>query len=318
LYGAVVVHRVSPASDDLSEALSAIRVKSVVFCRSAFTAPWGFHVEDTPIAKFHLLLTGRALLTLDGDGMSHPLAAGDLVVLPHGTGHRLHDRSASCAPELNQILIEHPVDARGRMWYGGGGDATAVICGGFGADAVPEELLAVLPRVLRFASADGSVSRWLEPLAALLADERETEPGDAAVLAKVADLFLTEFLRQYLASQQLAQVAAFASVEQPIGAALRMMREDPARPWTVTRLARSVGMSRTAFAARFHASVGEPPIAHLTRLRLNSGAGYLASTSRTIGDIAHEVGYDNEASFSKAFKRTYGQSPGAFRAEWTT
>jgi AraC-like DNA-binding protein len=308
---------VSPASDDLSAALSAVKVSSVVFCRSGFTAPWGFHVEDTPIAKFHLVLTGRAWLTLDGDGLTQSLAAGDIVVLPHGTGHRLTDGLGSAAPELEEILAEHPVDAMGRMSYGGGGEATTVVCGGFGTDAVPEELLAVLPRVLRFTAADGSVRRWLEPLAALLADERATEPGDAAVLAKVADLFLTEFLREYLASQQLAQVAALASLERPIGVALRMMREDPASAWTVTRLARSVGMSRTAFAARFHASVGEPPIAHLTRLRLNSGAGYLASTSRTIGDIAREVGYDNEASFSKAFKRTYGQSPGAFRAEWT-
>jgi AraC-like DNA-binding protein len=312
-----MMHRASPASDDLSEALSAVKVNSVVFCRSAFSAPWGFHVEDTPIAKFHLVLTGRAGLTLDGDGLTQLLAAGDIVVLPHGTGHRLTDSPDSGAPELDQILIEHPIDGQRRMSYGGGGDATAVICGGFGTDAVPEKLLAVLPRVLRFATADGSVSRWLEPLIRLIADERETEPGDAAVLAKVADLFLTEFLRRYLASQQFAHVVAFASPEQPIGAALRMMREDPARPWTVTRLARSVGMSRTAFAARFHTLVGEPPIAHLTRLRLNSGAGYLASTSRTIGDIAREVGYDNEASFSKAFKRTYGQSPSAFRAEWT-
>ena len=312
-----MVQRVSPAPDELSAALIAVRVNSVVFCRSAFTAPWGFRVDDAPIVKFHLILTGRAWLTLDGGGPSQPLAAGDVVVLPHGTGHRLADGPGSNTPKLDHILIEHPVDAQGRMSYGGGGDATTVVCGGFGGDALPQELLAMLPLVLRFTAADGSVSRWLEALAALLAEERETEPGDAAVLAKVADLYLTHFLRRYLASQKFNQVAAYALLEHPIQAALRMMREEPAHSWTVTRLARGVGMSRTAFAARFHASVGEPPMAHLTRLRLNSGAGYLASTSRTIGDIAREVGYESEASFSKAFKRNYGQSPGAFRAEWT-
>jgi AraC-like DNA-binding protein len=74
--------------------------------------------------------------------------------------------------------------------------------------------------------------------------------------------------------------------------------------------AQAVGLSRTSFAARFRRAIGEPPITHLTRLRLSGGAGYMSSTSRTIGDIARAVGYDNEASFSKAFKRAYGRSPG--------
>jgi len=95
-----------------------------------------------------------------------------------------------------------------------------------------------------------------------------------------------------------------------------MMRDHPGGPWTLAHLSRAVGLSRTSFAVRFRHAVGEPPMTHLTRLRLSGGAGYLTSTSRTIADIAHEVGYDNEASFSKAFKRTYGRSPGAFRSAW--
>jgi AraC-like DNA-binding protein len=76
-------------------------------------------------------------------------------------------------------------------------------------------------------------------------------------------------------------------------------------------------MSRTSFAARFRDAVGEPPHSHLARVRLSQGAGHLATTSRTIAAIARDVGYDNESSFSKAFKRHYGCSPGAFRAEWS-
>ena len=103
----------------------------------------------------------------------------------------------------------------------------------------------------------------------------------------------------------------------PIATALRLMRDTPGRPWTLAQLAKAVGLSRTSLVARFRDAVGEPPMTHLTRLRLSGGAGYLSSTSRTIGDIARELGYDNEASFSKAFKRTYGRSPGTFRSEWT-
>ena len=105
--------------------------------------------------------------------------------------------------------------------------------------------------------------------------------------------------------------------DMPIATALRLMRDTPGRPWTLAQLAKAVGLSRTSLVARFRDAVGEPPMTHLTRLRLSGGAGYLSSTSRTIGDIARELGYDNEASFSKAFKRTYGRSPGTFRSEWT-
>jgi AraC-like DNA-binding protein len=55
----------------------------------------------------------------------------------------------------------------------------------------------------------------------------------------------------------------------------------------------------------------------LTRVRLSQGAGYLATTSRTIDAIARDVGYDNESSFSKAFKRIYGCPPGTFRTAWS-
>jgi len=312
------MHRVSAPADELSDSLRSISVRSVVFCRSEFTAPWGFRVEDTAIAKFHLVLRGQAHLALDGqDDMQH-LRGGDVVILPRGTGHVLTDAPGSPAPSLDGILIDHPVDEAGSMSYGGGGAVTTVVCGGFGTDALPTELIEQLPRVLVLGSADRGVSRWLEPLAALLAAEHPPSPGDSAVLAKVADVFLTEFLRQYLGSHRMLQLQVKALDDDvPIATALRLMRDKPGRPWTIAQLAKAVGLSRTSFAARFRHTVGEPPMTHLTRLRLSGGAGYLWSTSRTIGDIAREVGYDNEASFSKAFKRIYGRSPGTFRTEWT-
>jgi AraC-like DNA-binding protein len=228
------------------------------------------------------------------------------------------DAPGSPAPSLEGILLDYVVDEAGTLSYGGGGAVTTVLCGGFGTDALPAELIEHLPRILVLGSGRDGVSRWLEPLAALLAAERPPVPGDSAILAKVADVFLTEFLRQYLGSHRLLRLKVTTSDDdKPIALALRLMRDNPGCPWTVGDLARAVGLSRTAFTVRFRHAVGEPPMTHLTRLRLSGGAGYLTSTARTIGDIAHEVGYDNEASFSKAFKRTYGRSPGAFRAAWT-
>ena len=313
------VSRVSPPPDHLDEVLRGINVRSTLLCRSEFTAPWGFHVDDSQLAKFHIVLAGTAWLGLDSPPESYRIEAGTVVVLPRGTGHVVRDEPDTPSRDLEAILSDHPLDEHGRLTYGGDGAATTVLCGVFEADLIPEGMTDLMPRVLVLdREANSRVTRWLQPFADLLGADGAT-PGDAAVLAKVADVFLTDFLRHYLTQQSTALVhlPQDQGADAPIAAALRLMRRDPRSAWTVDDLARHVGMSRTAFAARFRDAVGEPPFSHLTRLRLSQGAGHLATTSRTIASIARDVGYDNESSFSKAFKRHYGRSPGAFRTEWS-
>jgi transcriptional regulator GlxA family with amidase domain len=80
-------------------------------------------------------------------------------------------------------------------------------------------------------------------------------------------------------------------------------------------MAQSAGMSRTSFTTRFRAVVGQSPMAYLTELRLRCAAGYLSTTTKSTREIAHLTGYDNEASFSKAFSRLFGRPPGQYRRE---
>ena len=69
-------------SDDLSALLERINVRSVVYCLSDLGAPWGFRVDGSTAAKFHLVLDGQATLTLDDPhGTRVTLAAGELVLL---------------------------------------------------------------------------------------------------------------------------------------------------------------------------------------------------------------------------------------------
>src|SRR5690349_14362134 len=109
-----------PGEDGLSSLLRDVTVRSVVYCLSDFAAPWGFSVQRSPVAKFHVLLHGAAALTV-GDAAPVPLATGDLVVLPHGDGHTIADQPGSRARQLEAILAEHPVDEAGPMSYCGEG-----------------------------------------------------------------------------------------------------------------------------------------------------------------------------------------------------
>jgi AraC family transcriptional activator of mtrCDE len=305
--------------DNLSILLERINVRSAVYCLSELGSPWGFSVAGSQVAKFHLVLAGSAVLTMsDADPDQVRLAAGELVLLPRGSAHVMHDGDAAPTPPLDIILAEHPVTRAGRMSYGGDGARTSLLCGGFSlAPGLPAELLGLLPPVLVIDAASHGITRWLGPLFGLLQDEIAGEsPGGTAVLAKIADVFLTQVIRSYLSSQDAGTWPASAATADPaVGAALTALWLRPGARWTVAALAREAGMSRTAFAARFREMVGEPPMGYLARLRLARAAGYLAATDKTVQQIARLVGYDSDASLAKAFRRSYGRAPGAYRRQ---
>ena len=102
-----------------------------------------------------------------------------------------------------------------------------------------------------------------------------------------------------------------------VGGALALMHREPERDWSVTALAAAVGLSRSPFAARFRALVGEPPLSYLTRWRIQLVASALREAPLSLTEMAQRAGYESEAAFSKAFKRQLGVSPRAFRQRWT-
>ena len=98
-----------------------------------------------------------------------------------------------------------------------------------------------------------------------------------------------------------------------IGQALVFLHKEPAHAWTISNLAKRVGLSRTVLAERFRHFLGEPPMAYLARWRLKLGAELLRSTEQSITDVAATVGYGSAAAFNRAFKREFDCPPVQFR-----
>ena len=303
--------------DAISDALRAMQVHSSVYCVSELTAPWGFQVEDSSVAKFHVVLEGACVVTLrTGEQLS--MECGDLLLLPAGTGHAVRDRLDSEVQYLDRVVAEHRQDDTAVLVYGGPGPATRLVCGGFVlSDTLPSGLLGLLPRVLRLDASTSGLNRWLEPVFELLRDEVErSRPGSAAILAKLADVFLAQVLRNYLVGAGASGLLSPSSLTDPaVASAVELLHARPGEAWTVASLAGEVGMSRTLFGTRFRVLVGESPIRYLARVRLSRAAGYLATSNATIYAIAQHTGYESEASLSKAFKRAFGRPPGLYRRE---
>jgi len=73
------------------------------------------------------------------------------------------------------------------------------------------------------------------------------------------------------------------------------------------------GLSRTAFAARFTAGVGEPAMHYLRSLRLHHARALLRDERLTVAAVATRVGYSSEVAFAAAFRRAAGVPPGTWR-----
>jgi len=90
---------------------------------------------------------------------------------------------------------------------------------------------------------------------------------------------------------------------------------DPARDWTLEALAQEAALSRSAFAERFNEFVGQPPMQYLANWRMQLATNYLRSANESISSIAGRVGYESEAAFSRAFKKSVGSPPSEWREQ---
>jgi len=72
-------------------------------------------------------------------------------------------------------------------------------------------------------------------------------------------------------------------------------------------------MSRSVLAERFAKLVGSPPMHYLAKWRMQVASELLTSGKTNLASIAADVGYESEASFSRAFKKMVGVPPSAWR-----
>ena len=300
--------------DVLSDVLDTIRLRSTAFGQAHLSAPWGLRADASEHYAFHVFVRGRCVLEVDG-GKPTEVAAGDVIVVSPGRRHVLRDSPRTPTRPLME-WIESGVFAPGPRPPDDGRAQTQVVCGCFSFETAAREVMAAaLPPVLHARDMSSEAGLWLTQTIKLL--ERETRgdlPGAATVLERLCDALFVYILRTHLATLPATKASWLRALLDPhVGQALRLIHEAPAEPWTVTKLAAKVGMSRSAFALRFASVAGETPLQYLLRWRAQKAAVMLRGGTETITEIAARVGYGSEAAFNKAFKRMTGQAPGAYR-----
>ena len=301
--------------DALGDALHMLHLTGALYCRADAGAPWGVELPALPgYLTLPVVLSGSCILEVDGQ--QYPMAAGSAALLSRGRTHRMLGASGSEATPLFDIPAQQVSDRYERMTFGGDGPRTRIAYAALHADDVlTRRLIAELPDVIVVDGWDeDDASAFASVLRLLAREATSTRPGGETMMTRLADVLVVQVIRWWLANGRVPQEGWLAALsDRHIGRALATMHTDASRPWTIAELADGANLSRSAFAERFTALVGTPPMTYLTTWRLDHARSELARTDQPIASVSARVGYSSEAAFSRAFKRHHGLTPGEAR-----
>jgi AraC-like DNA-binding protein len=323
------------AADTLSDVLRSVRLRGAVFyCVSygdewAVGAPSSKEIADVVVPgaehvmEYHVITKGNGWAAIAGEPPVR-LAAGDVVMFPHGDAHVLSSapglEPARTDPQWFRDTRDVPkpmpmaIKSLTEMSVGPTDLPINLACGFLGLDLRPfNPLIASLPRILHVpAAGDGA---WISQVMLQAVEASQSKrPGGDAVLDRISEMMFIDAVRRYVERLPETSAGWLAGLrDRHVGKALALIHENPAHAWTVEELADRIALSRSAFYERFTALVGQPPMQYLANWRMQAAANLLRQSGASIASIALEVGYESEAAFARAFKRLVGSPPAAWR-----
>ena len=302
--------------DVLSEVLAALELSAWPWFRAELGHPFSVAVgrsqEGEGTIRFHVATEGPCVIEVE-DAPPRHFGAGELVLVPGGAPHVLSDAPGREPVPLEAALGAAGFDGNGPLVVGDGAPRTVVVCGEFrfGTPAL-HPFVETLPPLLHLGSSEKAGFGWVEALLGHLEQEsRARRTGHQEVMRRIAEILLIEVLRAHAATPGIGALSALADPQ--LGRALTALHDRPAADWSLDRLARLAGLSRTVFAERFRERMGMTPMKYLGAWRLQKARRLLVESEASVGEVASRVGYASESAFSRAFREHFRATPGSVR-----
>lgn len=295
--------------DALSQVVELMKIEMVLTSKLVAHDAWALYFESFKQIKFGFVTDGECHIS--GKGFSETLKKGEGWILTNLEGFRIGSDAKTKTISGDELY------KKSRTNFVKAGDErksiTTVLYGGhFTFDAaIAPTLVDRLPHFTRLSDTDPTVKVLFELIG------RETEDticGSDFVLNRAAQLLLLMGLRKaskakiYLGSGWLK-----AFYDPALSKAMQLIHSKPSEDWSVEKLAKAAGLSRSGFSAQFTKTVGQSPVEYLRGWRMVVARDLLRSSQVSIAEIAAKVGYESETAFSTAFRRTVGQQPSKFR-----
>lgn len=296
----------------LDKLLAAMTVDVEPFAVCEVRRGWSVSMPPAGHVNLHFNLAGRGgLRTVDGQ--SRPFGPNTLLVVPPGQPHRIElpdggddelDAAADCSVPVHGLkhLVAGADDAGGLV----------MVCGAIRATyAGTHGLFDGLKTPLAVDLDDDGAMRAV--FQSLLHEQANPGPGSAAMMRALMTQALVAMLRRICAEADCRLPWLAALQDERIAKVLEEVTEHPESPHSLEALAKTAGMSRSAFSERFKELLGRPAMDLVRELRLRRGAALLRSTDDPVQTVAERVGFQSRSHFSRAFRAQFGVDPAGFR-----
>lgn len=294
--------------DPLSDLLSLLKPSATISSGFDAGGAWCVRFGDQATQiKCYVILRGACWLAIDGEEAPLELREDEAFVLPRGVDFRMGSDLAMEPVEARTLFS--PARDGGRVVLGSGGEF-ALVGARFAVAGGPSGLLRdLLPPILHLRKeSEKAALRW--SVERMMQELREALPGARLMAQDLAHMMLLQSLRAYLDSSASADRGWLAALaDRQLRLAIQAIHADPKKRWTLKDLGVEAGMSRTVFAERFRAVMGETPMQYLARWRMLLACDRIERADDRLSTIAIDLGYESETAFSMAFKRVMGCSP---------
>ena len=186
------------------------------------------------LVSYHLVTDGKATVRFPGEE-DIAVAAGDILIIPHGDAHTVSNGSPSTYLDSGASIGEFLVGHLTSMRLGGGGEVTRFVCGYFGCERHADlAFLAGLPLMIKINLRGDPAGEWLEnSVRHLVSQAGSTRPGQSVLLSKMAEALFIETIRRYMEALPPEQTGWLAGARDPVvGGVLALLHRKPCHHWT--------------------------------------------------------------------------------------
>ena len=288
--------------------LDSLELNTSLFHVGRYCGDWHASTHGLAQASFHLIVQGECWLHIDGDPVAQHLNNGDAVFLLRDFAYRLSGEAAAADAQECPRRPMVPLDSSAT-------DGVGLVCGFFHFQSgLSAMIVDGLPAWIILRAGDPSLTAARNLFELILQECERTPAPSAALLERLCHLLFLYVLRQQVIDNtELGGLAALGRAPT-FAHLLQQLIARPAEPWSLQSMAACTGLSRSAFFKRFSELCGQSPGHVLLMMRMRH-ACRLFKQDQTVADVALAVGYQSVAAFTRAFRKTTGQQPGAYRKD---
>lgn len=313
--------------EPLAELMRSMRLSGVSGSNVEVRAPYAVEVPQPPgTIMAYFITAGHCTAKLGPNNKPFELKEGDALILPHGTRHVLADSPRTRPVSLETILrgaveapdnLEHVTVAmfKDPFIYGGHGRPTAfTVLRLFYDEQMSGMQLSGLPDFVHLVDFIGRNRPFVMTTLAQIGAQVQLGLSGQNIAIRFAEALFIQCLTELMATGAKQSGGYCRGIRDPVvSRVIGAIQHHPDADWSIAKLVRVAGLSRSGFIDRFRSAMEMTPGQFVTTVRLARAAELLANTNVSIAEIANLAGYGSEAAFNRAFRKWNGLPPGILR-----